>query len=114
EHARNRIARIIFGKPCDRGKHPLANPRRTLRIPGFKFDQSFAQTDRIQLIDGKHAVATLRTPGLAGQPLAAFLERIRQRSIDNLDQFPISRWSVAWHVSRLTWPSKLPWCQRQS
>jgi len=102
QHPGNRVARIVLGKPCDSLERTLAETRGPLWLLRFKFRQSLAQPDRIQLIDGKYPVATLRAPGLARQPLAAFLHGISQRRIHDLNQFLISgRGEVARHLDSL-------------
>jgi hypothetical protein len=53
----------------------------------FRAPQSFhpfVQPKRIQLIDGKGPMATLRAPNSANQPLAGPLSRIGQRRSHNL------------------------------
>jgi hypothetical protein len=51
--------------------------------------QPSLQPRRIQLIDGKHAHATLRASRTTRQPLAATPRSIGQSSVDNLYQRPI-------------------------
>ncbi len=79
EYSGDGIARDILRKPRDRIES--ARRIRAARAgSGLQFCQSLSQSDRVQLIDGKYAVTTLRASRLACQPLAAFLKCISQRS----------------------------------
>src|SRR5579862_1829174 len=98
EHAGNRIPGIVLPKLCDCVEHALSQPRRPLWIARLEFSQAVAQADGIQLVDCEDAMATLRTPRLARQPLVAFLKSVSQRGVNDLNQFSIpGRRLMAWH-----------------
>ncbi len=71
EHARFRVAGKVGRQALNRISCPLANPFRPARVRLFQVSQSALQAHRIQLIDGKHTDATLRTSRTTHQPLAA-------------------------------------------
>jgi hypothetical protein len=63
--------------------------RRTFRSALFKVGESSPQTERIELIDGEYADATLRASRSAGQPLPASPADISQSRVHDLNQLLI-------------------------
>ena len=85
--------------------HRLASPfpdvSCTLRREHFEFRETLAQPENVQLIDGKHSDATLRTTRTANEPVAASTRGICQRGVHDLDQLLISRrWLTRSHFSK--------------
>ncbi len=103
QHARFRIPRKLRRQPLHRSPGPLANAGRPLRVRLFKLRQLLLQPHRIQLIDGKHAHATLRASRTAHQPLAAAPRGVGQSGVHDLNQRLIrSRQSPQRHAGKHT------------
>ncbi len=103
EHARFRIPRKLRRQTLHRSPGPLANAGRPLWVCLFKLRQPLLQPHLIQLIDGKHAHATLRASRTARQPLAAAPRGVGQSSVHDLNQRPIrSRQSPQRHAGKHT------------
>ena len=111
QHARFRIPGKLRRQSFHRSPGPLANSGRPLRVCFFKVGQPLLQPHRIQLIDGKHAHATLSTSRTAHQPLATAPRGVGQSSVHDLNQRPIrSRQSPQRHAGKHTASPEHPAC----
>ena len=74
---------------------------RALAREHFEFRETLAQPENVQLIDGKHSDATLRTARTTNKPLATSTRGIGQGGVHDLDQLLISRrWLTRSHFSK--------------
>src|ERR1019366_6775441 len=86
EHSRFSVAGKLRRQPLNRISRPRSNTARLLRVRLFEVREPLLQSDRIQLINGKHTHAALRASRTTRQPLAATPRGLGQSSIHDLDQ----------------------------
>ena len=94
-----------MSQPPHRIASPLPNSRCPLGIPPREFCQTSTQSCGIKLIDGEYADAALGTALPADKPALASARCIRQRGIDDLNQFLVpGRWKTKRHTDEDTYP----------
>ena len=80
---------VVFHAVCSSGEGARHDTCCTLRIGVRLLGQSLLQALRIELRDLKWAIAALTASRPANQPRAAPAGRLRERRVDDLDQFAI-------------------------
>lgn len=90
EDTGGRIAGVLGGKSSDRVQGAFADASGAVGVFFFGLCQAVPKAERVELIDGKDSVTTMRTAGTAGQPFAAATHGVGEGSVDDLDEFLIS------------------------
>jgi hypothetical protein len=68
----------------------LLHLHSTGRVGLGEFGESFAQSNRIEGIDGEDADAALAATGMTDEPFAAAASGVGESGIDDLDEFVIA------------------------